>query len=124
MPAAAIGSDVIVGFPGETDAEFAALETYLEQSPLTHIHVFPYSDRPGTEASSLPGQVHGLTVKDRGQRVREISRRLQSRFRDALRGTQRPALTIEDGTVAVTDNYIRVAVETGRERNEWVTVTI
>jgi threonylcarbamoyladenosine tRNA methylthiotransferase MtaB len=124
LPHAAIGSDLIVGFPGETDEDFAALEGYLEQSPLTHLHVFPYSDRPGTEAASLSGKVHGATVKARAERLREISRRLHARFRDAQRRTRRPALTIDDGTVAVTDNYIRVPVGPGHARNEWVMVTI
>jgi hypothetical protein len=51
MPHASIGSDVIVGFPGETERHVAALVDYLDTSPLTHVHVFPYSHRPGTEAS-------------------------------------------------------------------------
>jgi threonylcarbamoyladenosine tRNA methylthiotransferase MtaB len=124
LPHAAIGSDVIVGFPGETDADFEALVSYLEGSPLTHLHVFPYSDRPGTAASELPGKVHGSIVKTRGQRVREISRALSERFRAAQRGTMRPALTIEDGSVAVTDNYFRVPAPPGQARNEWVDVTL
>jgi threonylcarbamoyladenosine tRNA methylthiotransferase MtaB len=124
VPHAAIGTDVIVGFPGETDEDFEVLAAYLEQSPLTHVHVFPYSDRPGTEASRLPGKVHGAVVKARGERVRRISRTLQERFRASLRGTRRPALTIEDGSVAVTDNYIRVDVPAGHARNEWIEVSL
>lgn len=124
LPHAAIGSDVIVGFPGETDDDFAALTGYLSDSPLTHLHVFPYSDRPGTAASSLPGRVHGSVVKARAQRIREISRRLADRFRAAQRGTTRPALTIEDGSVAITDNYLRVPAPEGCQRNQWVHVTL
>ena len=124
VPHAAIGSDVIAGFPGETDDEFAELGAYLESSPLTHLHVFPYSDRPGTVASSLPGKVHGSVIKARAQRLREISRRLSEDFRAAQRGSLRPALTIEDGTVAVTDNYFRVPAPAGHSRNEWVEVTL
>jgi threonylcarbamoyladenosine tRNA methylthiotransferase MtaB len=124
VPHAAIGTDVIVGFPGETDADFDELTHYLEASPITHIHVFPYSDRPGTEASSMPGKVHGTVIKERGARIREISRTLQERFRASLRGTQRPALTIEDGSVAVTDNYIRVTAPPGHGRNEWIEVAL
>jgi threonylcarbamoyladenosine tRNA methylthiotransferase MtaB len=124
LPHAAIGSDVIAGFPGETDDDFEDLTTYLEQSPLTHLHVFPYSDRPGTMASQLPGKVHGTVIKARAHRLREISRVLAERFRDAQRGTTRPALTIEDGSVAITDNYFRVAAPPGHSRNEWVTVTL
>jgi threonylcarbamoyladenosine tRNA methylthiotransferase MtaB len=124
MPHAAIGSDIIVGFPGETDQDFELLTSYLERSPLTHLHVFPYSDRPGTAASVLADKVHGSVIKMRAQRIREISRRLADRFRDAQRGTTRRALTIEDGSVAITDNYFRVPAPDHRERNEWVEVTL
>ena len=124
LPHASIGSDLIAGFPGETDADFEEMTAYLELSPLTYLHVFPYSDRPGTVATGLDGKVHGTVIKARAQRLREISRTLQERFRDAQRGTVRPALTIEDGSVAVTDNYFRVPAPPGRGRNEWVMVTL
>ena len=124
LPHAAIGSDVIVGFPGETDETSISSRPTSSGSPLTHLHVFPYSDRPGTAASELPGKVHGSIVKARGQRVREISRRLAERFRAAQNGTTRPALTIEDGSIAVTDNYFRVPAPEGHQRNDWVTVRL
>jgi threonylcarbamoyladenosine tRNA methylthiotransferase MtaB len=124
LPHAALGSDVIVGFPGETDEDAEALMTYLESSPLTHLHVFPYSDRPGTAAAALTGKVHGAVVKARAQRLRAISRRLSDGFRASQAGTIRPALTIDDGTVAVTDNYFKVPVPDGRARNEWVLAPI
>jgi threonylcarbamoyladenosine tRNA methylthiotransferase MtaB len=124
LPHAAIGSDVIVGFPGETDDDYELLAEYLERSPLTHLHVFPYSDRPGTAASQLPDKVHGSVVKARAQRLREISHQLSERFRARQHGTVRPALTIDDGSVAVTDNYFRVSAPPGHARNEWVQVTI
>jgi threonylcarbamoyladenosine tRNA methylthiotransferase MtaB len=124
LPHAALGSDVIVGFPGESDEDAEALMTYLESSPLTHLHVFPYSDRPGTAAAALPGKVHGAVVKARAQRLRAISRRLSDRFRASQAGTIRPALTIDDGTMAVTDNYFKVPVPDGRVRNEWVLAAI
>ena len=72
----------------------------------------------------MSGKVHGAVVKERGERVRQISRALQSRFRASLAGTTRPALTIEDGSVAITDNYIRLAVSGGHPRNEWIEVTL
>lgn len=72
----------------------------------------------------LPDKVHGSVVKARAERVRQISRALQERFRMSLAGSRRPALTIEDGSVAVTDNYIRVSAPAGRQRNEWVEVTL
>ena len=124
LPHAAIGSDIIAGFPGETDEDFDELTRYLQCSPLTHLHVFPYSDRPGTVASKLSGKVHGSIIKHRTQRLREISRVLAERFRESQRGSRRPALTIEDGSTAVTDNYFRVPAPAGHARNEWVTVEI
>jgi threonylcarbamoyladenosine tRNA methylthiotransferase MtaB len=124
VPHASIGSDIIVGFPGETDDDFDRLAAYLERSPLTHIHVFPYSDRPGTPASALKDKVDGVVVRERGQRIREIGRLLSERFRDSQVGTAHRALTLEDGTLAVTGNYLKVRIPPGRGRNEWLDVRI
>ena len=124
MPHASIGSDVIVGFPGETDADFEQLASYLEASPLTHVHVFPYSDRPGTDATRMSGKVDGVVVRERGRRVRDVAQRLAGRFRESQAGAIRPALTIEDGSSVVTDNYLKLRVPPGRARNEWVRVRI
>ena len=122
IPNASIGSDIIVGFPGETDEDFEALAAYLEHSPLTHIHVFPYSDRPGTSASSMDDKVNGVVVRERGRRIREIAQRLSDRFREAQVGTEHRALTLEDGTLAVTGNYLKVRIPPGQARNAWVRV--
>jgi threonylcarbamoyladenosine tRNA methylthiotransferase MtaB len=124
IPHVSIGSDVIVGFPGESDEDFAVLESYLAASPLTHVHVFPYSDRPGTVATSLPGKVHGSIVRDRASRVRAIGRQLTQAFHKSQDGTLRPALTIEDGSLAVTDNYLKLRIDAGRARNEWLQVRV
>ena len=124
LPHAAIGSDIIVGFPGETDADVERLCEYLETSPLTSLHVFPYSDRPGTDATALADKVPGPVVRERGRRVREIGERLARRFRASQAGSERPALTIEDGSVAVTDNGFRVPVGLGHRRNQRVSVAI
>ena len=124
MPEAAMGTDVIVGFPGERDEDAEALAAYLERSPLTHLHVFPYSDRPGTVASRLPEKVHGGAIRDRAARLREIGRRLTERFHDAQLGTVHEALTIEDGTLAVTGNYLKVRIPPGLPRNARVRIQI
>ena len=120
IPNASIGSDIIVGFPGESDDDFEQLASYLEGAPLTHIHVFPYSDRPGTAASAMTDKVNGVIVRERGRRIREIGRVLSERFRDSQVGTTHRALTLEDGTLAVTGNYQKVRIPPGRPRNEWV----
>jgi threonylcarbamoyladenosine tRNA methylthiotransferase MtaB len=121
---ASIGSDVIVGFPGETDSDAEELASYLESSPLTHIHVFPYSDRPGTAASRMPDKVHGAVVRERARRIRDIGARLTHRFRKSQIGAVHRGLTIEDGSLVVTDNYLKVRIAPGRQRNERVMVRI
>jgi threonylcarbamoyladenosine tRNA methylthiotransferase MtaB len=124
VPSASIGSDIIAGFPGETDDDFEQLASYLEGAPLTHIHVFPYSDRPGTAASAMLAKVPGAVVRERARRLREIGQRLTQRFRDAQVGTTHRALTLEDGTLVVTGNYLKVRIPPGQPRNEWVNVAI
>jgi threonylcarbamoyladenosine tRNA methylthiotransferase MtaB len=124
IPNASIGSDVIVGFPSETDADFEQLCDYLERSPLTHVHVFPYSDRPGTVAAAMRDKVHGAVIRERGRRIRDIGQRLTTRFRESQVGTTHRALTLEDGSVAVTGNYLKVRIPPGRGRNEWIDVRI
>ena len=122
IPHASIGTDVIVGFPGETADDFVQLTAYLERSPLTHLHVFPYSDRPGTAASQMGDRVSGAEIRERGRRVREIGQRLATRFRDSQVGTWHRALTLEDGSVAVTGNYLKLRIPPGPPRNTWIRV--
>jgi threonylcarbamoyladenosine tRNA methylthiotransferase MtaB len=120
IPHASLGSDIIVGFPGETDEDFEQLVAYLERSPLTHVHVFPYSDRPGTPASAMSGRAPGVVVRERARRVREIGQRLSARFCQSQVGATYRALTLEDGSLAVTGNYLKVRIPPGRGRNEWI----
>ena len=124
MPHASIGTDLIVGFPGEADADVDLLAHYLERSPLTHLHVFPYSDRPGTVASRLEDRPDGVAVKARGRRVRDIGTALNRRFVESQVGAVHRALTLEDGSTVVTGNYLKVRIPPGHLRNEWVTVRI
>ena len=124
IPHVSIGSDAIVGFPGETDADFEELCAYLEGSPLSHLHVFPYSDRSGTAASTMRDKVPGAVIRERGRRLREIGHRLTTRFRESQRGSVHRALTLDDGTTAITGNYLKVRIPSGHARNEWVHVTI
>jgi threonylcarbamoyladenosine tRNA methylthiotransferase MtaB len=124
LPHASIGSDVIVGFPAETDEDFEVNTAYLTGSPLSHLHVFPYSDRPGTEATAMSGKVPGPLVRARGSRLREIGATLTERFHGSQVGTERPGLTLEDGTLVVTDNYLKVRIPAGLKRNERVRVRL
>jgi threonylcarbamoyladenosine tRNA methylthiotransferase MtaB len=124
LPYASVGSDLIVGFPGESDDDFQCNLDYLPVSSLSHLHVFPYSDRPGTRAAALGDKVPGTTIRDRAAQLRSIGASLSRRFREAQAGSVRPGLTLEDGTLVVTDNYLKVRIAPGFQRNERVLVTL
>ncbi len=124
LPHASIGSDVIVGFPGEEGEHFAEMCSLLESLPLSYLHVFPYSDRPGTEASRRAGKQDGSIIRDRGRRIRAVGAEMVRRFRESQVGVMMRALTVDDGRSAVTGNFLKVALETRHPRNEWVEVVV
>jgi len=124
MPHASIGTDLIVGFPGETDGQFEATCAVVRGLPLSHVHVFPYSDRPGTDASAMSTKVHGSVIRERGAALRAIGAHLATSFRERQKGAIRRALTVDDGWSAVTDNYLKVRLDEQRRRNEWIDVTL
>ncbi len=124
LPDAAIGTDVIVGFPGETDTDFAAMVSMLESLPLAYAHVFPYSDRSGTAASALASKVDGNVIRDRARVARDIAARKSQQFRRNQVGRTMKGLTVDDGASVVTGNYRKVRISSPQPRNSWVTVTI
>ena len=124
MPHAGIGSDLIAGFPGEQDGDARLTRDYVSSSPLTYVHVFPYSPRPGTEATRLDGRVAGSLVRERARGLREVGADRSARFRNSLVGAVRPGLTLEGGGVVLTDNYLKVSVPPGHGGNERVHVQI
>jgi threonylcarbamoyladenosine tRNA methylthiotransferase MtaB len=124
VPGAAIGTDVIVGFPGETDDHFAEMVSLVERLPLTYLHVFPYSDRPGTAASRLRNNVDGNTIRMRGRAIRSIGERKAAAFRRSQSGRTVRALVVDDGWSAVTGNYLKVRLGEQKPRNTWVDVTL
>ena len=124
MPTASLGTDLIVGFPGETDADFEQMVDVVTALPLSYLHVFPYSDRPDTAASRMPGKVPGELVRERARVLRAIGEQKARVFRTAQAGTRRKALTVDDGLSAVTDNYLKVALPTQHARNQWIQALI
>lgn len=124
LPHASIGSDVIAGFPGETDAHHRDMRETLEQLPLSYLHVFPYSDRPGTAAAVLHPKVDGSAIRDRARELREIGEAMTRRFKASQAGRTARGLTVDDGRNVVTDNYLKVRLNAPRPRNEWVQVRI
>jgi threonylcarbamoyladenosine tRNA methylthiotransferase MtaB len=124
LPDAAIGCDVMAGFPGETDADHAQTVAYLDQSPITHLHVFPYSERPGTPASTMARKVPSSVARERAAALREIGRRQAGRFAAGQVGRVRPSVTIGDGSRAMTDNHLEVEIPAGLGRNRRADVRI
>lgn len=112
MPDCAIGVDVIVGFPGETEALFDETYRFLADLPVTYFHVFPYSARSNTVAATMQGHLSEEVKKERAQRLRQLSNRKRRAFAQAYLGTQREVLweaSNKNGYIAGwTDNYISV----------------
>lgn len=120
MPAASIGADVMVGFPGETEAEFEQTRAFIEQSPLTYLHVFTYSAREGTPAAEAADQVPKTVKKERNRVLRELIAEKNAAFRKSLIGETIEAVTLarpmEDGAAALTDNFLEVRIPGERLR--------
>lgn len=108
MPDAAIGADVMVGFPGETDAEFEETFQFIDSLPFTYLHVFTYSARPGTPAADAPGQVPMPVRKDRNRNLRELAERKNMAFRQGFVGETLSVVTLGQGRMALSSNYLKV----------------
>jgi threonylcarbamoyladenosine tRNA methylthiotransferase MtaB len=111
MPDAAIGADVMTGFPGETDELFEESRQFIASMPYTYLHVFTYSERPGTPAASMPGSVPIRVRKDRNRVLRELAAAKNLAFRESLLGRELTAVTIEPLGLALTDNYIKAQLD-------------
>lgn len=125
VPGTFIGMDVIAGFPGETDDEFIDSLERLRKLPWTRLHVFPYSQRPGTFAARRNDQVHPLTIKKRAQLLRELSsERFQSEARRQI-GSTKKALVLRDLKLLARDFWpIEIADSKELEPNHEMTVRI
>ncbi|MDE3165553.1 MAG: radical SAM protein, partial [Acidobacteriota bacterium] len=117
MPAAAIGADVMVGFPGETDGEFEESRRFIAEMPFTYLHVFTYSERPGTPAAASAGQVPMRVRKERNRILRELAAGKNRAFREGMVGSTLSAVTLDETGIALTGNYLKVEMAAPREPN-------
>ncbi len=111
MPGCAITTDIIVGFPGETEAEFAQTMAFAERIRLSRIHVFPYSPRSGTPAASMPGQVPKAIKARRARELSALAARLEAEYLESQLGICQDVLFEEEkegGIEGYTGTYIRV----------------
>jgi threonylcarbamoyladenosine tRNA methylthiotransferase MtaB len=124
IPGAAIGADVMVGFPGEAEADFEATRRMIEDLPLTYLHVFTYSLRPGTPAASMPAQVPVRVARERNQVLRELGAEKKLAFMRSFAGKTIEAITLHacdgESTEALSDNYLKMRLAGRHEANRWV----
>jgi threonylcarbamoyladenosine tRNA methylthiotransferase MtaB len=132
LPNAAIGADVIAGFPGETESDHAATLNFIERHPFTYLHVFSYSVRPGTKAASMPNQVPAATIKRRARELRSLSESKSAAFRRTQIGRTLRVLTLHRNaheerqglTPALSSNYLKLFVPGDFEPNLWLDIRV
>jgi threonylcarbamoyladenosine tRNA methylthiotransferase MtaB len=124
MPDAAIGADVMAGFPGETDADFEESRRFIEALPFTYLHVFTYSERPGTPAARDADSVPVPVRKERNRVLRNLAADKNRAFRESMVGKTVSAVTLHEARAALTENYLKVELASEREPNLLVDLRI
>ncbi len=132
LPHAAIGADVITGFPGESEEDHAATLRFIEALPFTYLHVFSYSQRPGTKAAALPNQLSGSIIKRRARELRTLAEAKAASFRTSQIGRELRVLTLrrdpdsleQQTTPALSENYIPVHIPAVLPPNQFLSVAI
>jgi threonylcarbamoyladenosine tRNA methylthiotransferase MtaB len=154
MPSAAIGADVMVGFPGETDSEFEETRCIIEELPFTYLHVFTYSPRPGTPAADMPRQVPIRVARERNRVLRDLAAEKKHVFMQSFVGKTLDAITLarssdssvgsdsshdatqprdaapmrareaQPFTEALTDNYLPLVLQGKFDPNQWLQVRV
>jgi threonylcarbamoyladenosine tRNA methylthiotransferase MtaB len=131
LPNAAIGADVIAGFPGETDEDHSSTVAFIERLSFTYLHVFSFSKRPGTRAATLPGEVPAATIKQRARELRALGGAKAAAFRCSQIGRALRVLTLRAAEVnpprstpAISSNYVRVRIPGDYPRNCWQDVVV
>ncbi len=122
MPDCAVGADVMTGFPGENDREFDESYAFIQNLPFTYLHVFTYSERPGTPAAESREQVPAQIRKERTHELRALAARKNLEFRRAMIGRTLSAVTLDQD--ALTENYLKVKLAAPRDANRIIDVRI
>src|SRR5690348_5823807 len=129
LPHAAIGADVIAGFPGESETDHAGTLEFIDRLPFTYLHVFSYSSRPGTPAAAMPNHVPASVIKRRARELRVLSERKAAAFRESQMGRNLRVLTLHPSedrasnqTPALSTNYLHLLVDGVFPANQWLDV--
>ena len=121
-PNATFGADFITGFPTESDKQFNATMRLVQKANITHLHVFPYSERPGTPAAKMP-QVPVKIRKERAAKLRNLGQKLYTDLLQSMVGKSVSVLTEGNGT-GMTDNYVRIILKSKNSEGEIIKVKI
>ncbi|MFZ0739914.1 MAG: tRNA (N(6)-L-threonylcarbamoyladenosine(37)-C(2))-methylthiotransferase MtaB [Candidatus Acidiferrales bacterium] len=128
LPHAAIGADVIAGFPGESEDDFRATFEFIDRLPFTYLHVFSFSPRPGTAAAHLLNELPPDVIHERARRLRELGARKAAAFRVAQAGRTLRALTLKPKKAGVTEiltgNFLKLRVAGTWPANLWLDVRV
>lgn len=128
VASAAIGADVMVGFPGETEEEFEENRAFIASLPFTYLHVFAYSARPGTPAAAAPNQVSKAVKQERSRVLRELAAAKNLAFRQSFVGGTLSAITLRqsegEGTQALSENYVKLRLRGEHAPNQWLVARI
>ena len=131
IPDAAIGTDTLIGFPGESESAFENTYSLIEELPISYLHVFPFSARPGTKAAELPDKVDVGIIKDRCERMRILGREKRMKFYQKFMGRVLPILIETEREPStnllkgISSNYLPVLIDAGDKlRNKLVDVKI
>ena len=116
IPDCGLGADIMVGFPGETELDHAASLRFIQSLPFTYLHIFPYSQRPGTPAAARHDQVNRNASRQRSAEIRRVITHKRSAFLNAQIGRRLSALTLDDtkdgARLALSTNYVKIALPT------------
>jgi threonylcarbamoyladenosine tRNA methylthiotransferase MtaB len=112
----------MVGFPGETEELFEESRQFIASMPFTYLHVFTYSERPGTPAATMPGAVPIRVRKERNRVLRELAEAKNAAFRESLLGREFMAVTLDPPGLALTDNYVKATLDMPYTPNRLVRV--
>src|SRR5205085_6760986 len=118
------GADVMTGFPGESDGDFEETRRFIEAMPFTYLHVFTYSERPGTPATEAPDSVPVCARRERNQELRRLADQKNREFRERMAGRRLSAVTLHQPGRALTDNYLDVELAAVREPHTIVEINI
>ena len=114
FPGCAVTTDLIVGFPGETEQEFAASLAFMRRCALSQVHIFPYSRRKGTPAASMTGQLTSAEKAARAEQAAQVAQELEAAYRQAMvRSTQKVLFEQPEGAYMTghAENYVKVYVK-------------